>query len=371
VSEWLRATYRVDAPRAEIDAIAAAIAVEQSVEMPLAAIDDRFVLDHVVGRVVAIEPVGPDTADVVVELSAETVGDNVAQLVNMVFGNTSLQPFVELVDLTLPAGLGSLLPGPNGGIAKLRLLTGARGRALTCTAVKPQGLRPDALAARCAVFAAAGIDVIKDDHGMADQARAPFRDRVAACQAAVAAANAETGHAAVYAPSLVGGPRQLFDQAAWAEDQGVGAVLVAPMLVGLAVFADLVAAHPDLVFLGHPSFGGAARVAPPLLIGTIFRGLGADAVIFPNFGGRFSYTPDECAAIATRARSAEPSRPALPVPAGGMTVDRVPELIGFYGHDAMLLIGGGLLTAADPGGAAREFVDTVAAHAAPLQGVAP
>ena len=38
-------------------------------------------------------------------------------------------------------------------------------------------------------------------------------------------------------------------------------------------------------------------------------------------------------------------RPALPVPAGGMTVERVPEMLADYGRDAMLLIGGGLLSA--------------------------
>ena len=38
-------------------------------------------------------------------------------------------------------------------------------------------------------------------------------------------------------------------------------------------------------------------------------------------------------------------RPALPVPAGGMTVDRVEEMVGDYGTDTMLLIGGGLLSA--------------------------
>ena len=37
----------------------------------------------------------------------------------------------------------------------------------------------------------------------------------------------------------------------------------------------------------------------------------------------------------------------VPVPAGGMTLDRVSEMLDFYGQDAMLLIGGGLLTAGE------------------------
>ena len=53
-------------------------------------------------------------------------------------------------------------------------------------------------------------------------------------------------------------------------------------------------------------------------------------------------------------------RPALPVPAGGMTVERVDEMIADYGQDTMLLIGGGLLTAGDQlEERARQFVDRV------------
>jgi ribulose-bisphosphate carboxylase large chain len=53
---------------------------------------------------------------------------------------------------------------------------------------------------------------------------------------------------------------------------------------------------------------------------------------------------------------------ALPVPAGGMSVERVHELVGEYGHDSMLLIGGSLLIARDQLAArSRAFVDVVAA----------
>jgi ribulose-bisphosphate carboxylase large chain len=92
--------------------------------------------------------------------------------------------------------------------------------------------------------------------------------------------------------------------------------------------------------------GGAARIAPDLLIGKLFRLLGADAVIFPNHGGRFGYTPEICRCLAKQARAPwDGIRPSVPVPAGGMTLERVPEMLDFYGPDAMLLIGGSLLAA--------------------------
>jgi len=94
----------------------------------------------------------------------------------------------------------------------------------------------------------------------------------------------------------------------------------------------------------------------------LFRLFGADATIFPNYGGRFSYSPETCLALAQAAR--EPwgrLAPIAPVPAGGMSVARVPEMLNVYGPDTILLIGGALLTA----GAAlfersREFVNAVA-----------
>ena len=91
---------------------------------------------------------------------------------------------------------------------------------------------------------------------------------------------------------------------------------------------------------------GAARIAPVLLLGKLFRLLGADAIVYPNHGGRFGYSPNTCRGIAQGALGElNGLKAALPVPAGGMTSDRVPEMLDFYGADIMLLIGGGLLSA--------------------------
>jgi ribulose-bisphosphate carboxylase large chain len=196
-------------------------------------------------------------------------------------------------------------------------------------------------------FARAGVDVVKDDHGLANQAYSPFAARVPAVQRAIDAANRETGGRTVYAPTFSGSPKALAEQARIARDCGVEVALVAPMLVGLPVFVEM-RREFGLALLAHPAFAGASRVAPALLLGTLFRLFGADATIFPNHGGRFSYSRETCLAIAAAAREPrEGQLPALPVPAGGMGVERVPEMIADYGRDTMLLIGGGLLSAGD------------------------
>jgi ribulose-bisphosphate carboxylase large chain len=101
-----------------------------------------------------------------------------------------------------------------------------------------------------------------------------------------------------------------------------------------------------MAFFAHPSLGGAARIAPDLLIGGLFRLLGADAVIFPTYGGRFGYSKDTCRWLAENARRTDDGmKPAMPVPAGGIALERVGDILDFYGEDTMLLIGGSLLLA--------------------------
>jgi ribulose-bisphosphate carboxylase large chain len=357
--ERILATYRIAASESESRARAEALAIEQSVEMPLAAIGDAAILRDVVATVESIRP-HAGHFEVVLGIAPSTTGREASQLMNMLFGNCSLQPEVELIDVELPAGFERAFPGPRYGIDGIRTVTGVTGRALTCTALKPQGSSVEYLAHLARTFALAGIDVIKDDHGIANQAAHPFEQRVAAVQKAILEANRETGGNSIYAPTFSGGGLSLREQARVANEHGVKMALVAPMLVGIPAFVEM---QVDLAVpvMAHPAFAGAARIAAPTLLGKLFRLFGADATIFPNHGGRFGYSRDTCLAIARAARDPWHSvRAALPVPAGGMTVERVDEMVAAYGRDTMLLIGGGLLTAREGLlDKAREFVRKV------------
>ncbi len=361
--ETFSAIYRITSSAADIDARAAALALEQSVEMPAEAIHSEYVRRHTLAQVDAVTALDAQHFQVVLKLGVATTGLETGQLMNMLFGNCSLQEDVQLVDVEFPSTLMRAFSGPRFGIAGIRRRLGVPQRALTCTALKPQGLSANELASLCATFAHAGIDVIKDDHGIADQTYAPFADRVRACQQALDNVAQQTGHRACYAPSLSGGPRQLLEQILVATDVGVGMMLATPMIMGLPVFEELVREHLDVPVLAHPALSGALRIAPPLFYGKLFRLFGADAVIFPNFGGRFSFSREICYGLVAAARAPwGDCAGALPVPAGGMSVARVPEMIEAYGLDTMLLIGGGLLSAGDAlTDRCREFVSTVSA----------
>ena len=338
--------YRVRSEPGSIAARAEAIAVEQSVEMPLSAIDSPDVLADIVGRVEDVADRGDGSFDVRIGLATATTGQDAGQFLNMVFGNTSLHADMVLRDVEIPAELAAAFGGPRHGIAELRRRVGAVDRAFTCSALKPQGLPAERLAELAGRFARGGIDFIKDDHGLADQAYSPFAERVAACAASIRKAVDITGHATRYVPSLSGDLDQMRRQIDIARGASIDTVIIAPMIAGWSNMQALLRHSPDIAFFAHPTMGGAARIAPELLIGKLFRLLGADAVIFPNHGGRFGYTPETCRCLANQARVPwHGIRPSVPVPAGGMNLQRVPEMLDFYGPDAMLLIGGSLLEA--------------------------
>jgi ribulose-bisphosphate carboxylase large chain len=345
---WIDVTYRICAARDQLEGIAHALALEQSVEVSAEVVTDPFVTENIMGRVAEVHPSDNGPHRVVIRLAMATTGFDVAQTVNMLFGNSSLHAHVELVDAEFPPEFLARFSGPRHGIDGIRRRLQATRRPLTCAALKPQGLSSEALANLCYTLALNGVDIVKDDHGLADQSYSPFAKRVAACQRAIGRANRETGRTSIYAPSLVGPPRALAAQAHITRQEGVGALLLAPALIGMPAFNELVSENIDVPVIAHPAYAGAVRVAPPLLLGKLFRWLGADAVIFPNFGGRFAYSREVCAQIANNNRCDWAGyAPTLPVPAGGLTMDRVTELFEFYGPDVMLLIGGALLAPAD------------------------
>src|SRR4051794_36624081 len=108
----LHAIYHVRSEPEAVEARARAIAVEQSVEMPLAAIDEPAVLTDIVGRVDAITDLGGGRFEVRIGLAVSTIGGDAAQLFNMLFGNSSLQDDVVLHDVELPDETAHAFGGP-------------------------------------------------------------------------------------------------------------------------------------------------------------------------------------------------------------------------------------------------------------------
>lgn len=347
-SNTLVVRYEIQArSRAVARQIALTVAREQTLES-VPGIAPPALERRLLGRLASLEPAAAGVYSAQLEFAPELVGGGIGQLVNLLFGNISLLRGVRLADVHWPARLLHGFPGPAFGLEGLRAETGVRGRALLCAILKPVGLSASALARQAGALALAGIDVIKDDHNLADQSSAPFAERLRRVQDAVVAANARSGRRCLYLPHLSGGGSLLLERVERLHAAGVRAALVAPLLLGWETTAAL-AAESGLVLLAHPStagtfFGRRHGVARQVLLGDLFRLAGADGVIFPNAGGRFPVSVASCREIAARLRSPLGDlRPSFPAPGGGMDALRVARWRQVYGQETLFLLGSALL----------------------------
>lgn len=125
--------------------------------------------------------------------------------------------------------------------------------------------------------------------------------------------------------------------------------MVAPGIIGLDLMREL--ADDDsiaLPILTHPALQGSFvtsqnGISHGVIFGQLARLAGADATIFPNFGGRFSFSREECEEIVKG--TVVPMglvKTIFPAPGGGMSLDKIPDMLETYGKDLIFLIGGGL-----------------------------
>ena len=348
--ERFRVIYRLKGSEKEARAKAEDICVEQTIEFPAELVKGGDIRDHIFGRIESFQPMGPNYWEAGISYAVEITGFELTQLVNVMFGNFSLKPGVRVERMELPVSLLKHFKGPRFGVPGVRDLLGVQERPLFCTALKPMGLSCKELAELAYRFARGGVDMIKDDHGLADQPFAPFKERVQRCAEAVERAIRETGKKCLYVPNLSAPADQILEKAFFAKKNGAGALMVAPGLVGLDTMRML--ADDDriaLPIISHPAFQGTFTAHPDngvshyTIFGQLPRLAGADASIFPNYGGRFSFSIEDCQSIVRAA--AEPMHPIKPIfsaPGGGMNLERIPELIKTYGRDVIFLIGGAL-----------------------------
>lgn len=329
--------------------IADIIRVEQTIEFPYE-LAPTWIQETVVGEVEDISTCNEGFHTITISYNPDVVGRELTQLLNVLWGNASLFPGLKVIDLTLPPSLLWNFKGPRFGVEGLRALFDAPTRPLLTTALKPMGSDPKTLADMAKTLALSGFDMIKDDHSLANQPWALWEERVMLVARAVNEANDEIGSKCVYAPSLNLPFDRIMSAAFRAKELGAGALLVLPGITGFDSLRTL--AQDDELALpiqGHPAMLGSLvtskneGIAHGIVFGTLMRLAGADISIFPNIGGRFSFTPEQCREIQMKSHQPlEHLKPSWIAPAGGMTIERIPEMIEMYGRDTALLIGGAL-----------------------------
>ncbi|MBF0488596.1 MAG: cupin domain-containing protein [Nitrospirae bacterium] len=324
------------------------IAYEQTVELPIDFPLHEEITNCIIGAIRQITPIDEDRYAAEIAYAAGITGWQLPQLLNVLYGNISIKTNIKITGIEFPREFLDTFKGPNYGIEGIRALLGVYGRPLLATALKPMGASPAEFAATASAFALGGGDIVKDDHGLVDHSFCGFKERVLKCLEAVERAADKTGKRCLYIPNVLAGADVIERQVEFAVSHGAAGILIAPYLVGLDTSRHLSANYP-IVVMAHPALTGTNfhdprhGITPSVLLGTIFRLAGADVSIYPNVGGRFSFSSDECRRLNDALRGCLGGlRQSFPAPAGGMSLNNIADMAERYGPDTIYLIGGAL-----------------------------
>lgn len=349
--ERFQITYLISGDATESLKSARELCLEQTVELSDSMVPDGDLRDYILGQIENFQQIDTNLYEYVISYAIEITGFELANLISVIFGNTSMKRGVRVQRAEFPESLLKYFPGPRFGTKGIRQILGVPRRPLLGTALKPLGYSPELLAESAYLYALGGIDIIKDDHGLCNQKFATFQERTRQSAAAVNRANEETGGRSIYVPNISGPVDQVVERALFAKEVGAGGVELFSGIVGydfLRVLAEddrfnlPIFHHPAL--LGTYFINPKEGISPQFLLGQLVRLAGADATIFTGHGGRFPTTREDCQSLALSASQpmGQHIKPILPMPGGGMTIDRVEDMLDLYGNDVILLVSGGL-----------------------------
>jgi len=277
---------------------------------------------------------------------------NVPQYLSVVAGNLfglgSLEA-VRLLDVEFP---DVLVPfkGPKFGITGVRRLIGSKKRPHIGTIIKPKvGLNPDDTAAVAYQAAIGGVDFIKDDETLTNQAFCPLNERVTAVMARLDEAREDTGRQVLYAVNVTDRADKIVERAENAIEGGANTVMVDVITCGFSALQALaedsaikvpIHVHRTMhaAMTRNPEHGIAMRP-----IARLVRMLGGDQLHTGTISGKMGHDPEalkEDNRVLTSASFG--MKMTFPVASGGLHPGKVNAELAGLGMDIVLQAGGGI-----------------------------
>jgi ribulose-bisphosphate carboxylase large chain len=342
--EFLTAVYEVDGTEMQARARAERICLDQTIEADGDLLPPSL-RGKILGRLQNIEPLAGGRYAATIRYAGELLGRDCSDLLNLLFGTSSLHSDLRLLSFTLTKGLLSSWRGPRYGVDGLRQAVGVSNRPLVCAVLKPLGRSPEELAELAAQFVLGGVDLIKDDQGLLDQPFCPFNERVAYCAEAIATTSAKRGRPCLYFAHISGALESMRERAAQAKTLGATGLLVAPGLTGFDAlralasdesFAIPIASHPALLAPNVARSG----LAPAVAYGLLPRLAGADMTIYPSFDAGYLMSKEDCVSVATNCRQPwSDILPTMPSVGGRIGTDRIAGLATTLGQEVVFVLG--------------------------------
>ena len=120
--ETFSVTYALHVPTyEEAKQVAWSIQVEQTIEFPYELLGESDPRRHMVGQLLSLIE-KEDCFWAKIAYPVDTSGLEATQLLNVVFGNSSLQPHIWVVDIEFSPSLLAVFKGPKFGVSGLRQL---------------------------------------------------------------------------------------------------------------------------------------------------------------------------------------------------------------------------------------------------------
>lgn len=345
-AEFLTAVYEIDGPASTAQIMAERICFDQTIEAETGLLP--YVLQsEIVGQVQNLHQSAEGRYEATIRFRGELLNGDCADLLNVLFGTSSLRGNVRLLSFSMTDGLLSSWQGPRFGLERIRQLLAMGNRPLLCGVLKPLRRSARELAELAAQLVEGEMDLIKDDQSLLDQSWSPFEERVSRCAEAIGDRSRRRGRPCLYFAHVSGAYETMRKRAARAKALGATGLLISPGLTGFDAMRSLGSDESlNLPILSHPALLGASvgsergGVAPGVLYGLLPRLAGADLTIYPAFGAGYSISQQDCLSIAQHCRKSWGAlHPTMPAVGGRIGPERLSELRSVLGSDVAFIVG--------------------------------
>ncbi|MBS0182991.1 MAG: hypothetical protein JSS39_11365 [Nitrospira sp.] len=346
VSESLTAIYEIDGPEALARSTAERICCDQTIEAESNLLPPSL-QSTILGRLENLQATAGGRYHAAIRFNGTLLNGECSDLLNVLFGTSSLRGDVTLRSFAMTNRLLSSWPGPRFGIDGLRQAVDVSRRPLLCAVLKPLGRTPQELAELAVQFVEGGVDLIKDDQSLVDQPWCRFDERVSRCAEAIVRASTHRGRPCLYFAHVTGSLETMRRRAAQARRLGATGLLVAPGLTGLDALRALqsddeislpIASHPSM--LGISVDRGEGGLAAPVVYGLLPRLVGSDLSIYPAFGSDYPMSQQACVSVAEHCRRSWGClKSMMPAVGGRIGPDRLVELRSAIGQETIFILG--------------------------------